>query len=100
MHVEPHQRVTNVGAKTLFEGYAERGWQGLKRGWIISAKITHFQLHATKGFRRIAAQKGENFVLKKPKSWLQGYNRAEIVRFGHNLPMLSPQDIALARLVS
>jgi hypothetical protein len=97
---DPHTRETNVGQKTLFEGWAERGWDGLKRGWWITAKITHFQLHATKGYRRLGSQKLEKFVLDKPKTWLQGYNRAEILRFGLNLRILSPEDVALALPVS
>lgn len=90
----------SAGTKTVFEATCERDNRDYKSGWMIRARITHFELHPTKGYRRIGRQYSTKFLENKPKSFKEGPNYAEIVRIGRNLKPLAPSDIAQARLVS
>jgi hypothetical protein len=38
-----------VGTKTVFEATCERDNRDYRSGWLIRARITHFELHPTKG---------------------------------------------------
>jgi hypothetical protein len=89
-----------VGTKTVFEATCERDNRDYRSGWLIRARITHFELHPTKGYRRTGRQYATKWLENKPKSFHEGQNYAEIVRMGRNLKPLAPADIAQARLVS
>jgi hypothetical protein len=94
--ITPHKRPRSVGQKTIFEGLACR----YDNGWKLEGRITHYELHPTKGYRRIGRQHSIKWVNDKPRYWLQGRNYAEVVRHGRDLEPLGASDFVQALALS